>query len=689
MGLITRMLAPEQRKAAWDDYWYTPVGGVATNAGVRVDTDQAMRCAAVFACVRILSESIGSVPCKLYRQLPEGGKEVARDHPMHRLVHQEPSPQMTPLTFFETVMAHLATRGNAYCVMERDRLGRQVKSLEMLSPMSVEAKLRKDGDLEYHVKAENGKTEVYQRDQMLHIPAFAWDGLRGLAPIEYMRESVGLALAAEEFGARYFSQGTHTGAVVTVPDGVTRDQEQATKFREDLDRAHQGLGKSHRAIVLPFGTTYQPISIAMNDAQFLETRRFQKADIASIFRVPLHLIQEHEKSTSWGTGIYQMTLGFVQYTLRPWAVRIEQALNQQLLSEAEREVYFFEFNLDALLRGDLDAQAQWFAQAIQYGIMSRNEVREILNRNPVEGGDVYLTPLNLGVPGAGPVPMAPSAQPAPPAGDAEPQRAACDCGHEHRVPGSPKDAEKRTNRPSIQRSYIRVIRDAMERVMRRERNDIIQGAGKVLRNRGVGDLERFIDEFYAGHQEFTREQITPAFTALAEAVGSAAMREVNQTWEWSPELQEWLAAYIRAFAERHSLRSRQQLLDLIAATVAEDGDVLEALSVRFDEWESGVADSAATRAEKIAAENATRLGEGFSREAFFAAGVVSLVWVATGSDTCPYCQGLDGRVVGREGSFLSAGEAFAPGGAEPLVPSTNVMHPPAHAGCDCLIIPGV
>jgi hypothetical protein len=251
------------------------------------------------------------------------------------------------------------------------------------------------------------------------------------------------------------------------------------------------------------------------------------------------------------------------------------------------------------------------------------------------------------------------------------------------------DAEKRTNRPAIQRSYARVIRDAMERVIRRERNDILQGAGKVMRKRGVGDLNRFIEEFYTGHQEFTREQITPAFTALAEAVGASALREINQQWQWTPELEEWLDDYIRAFAQRHSLRSQQQLLDLIAATVDEEGDVLEALTVRFDEWENGVDDLAASRPEKIAAENSVRLGQGFAREAFFAAGVLSLVWVATGSETCPYCQALDGRTVGREAVFLVAGEDFAPGGAEPLNPGSDVRHPPAHAGCDCLLIPGV
>ena len=686
MGLLSRVLAPERRTySADDDFWYTAAGGTQTAAGVQVSTDKAMRCATVFACVRILSESIGSVPCKLYRRLDNGGKELAIDHPLYSLVHDAPNADMSAMTFFETAMAHLTTQGNAYCPKTVNRKG-AVVGLDLLSPMRVEIDRAKNGRPIYKVRNDDGQPAVFTDEEMVHIPGLAWDGLRGLSPIEYMRESIGLALATEEFGARYFSNGTNAGAILTLPDGMRQDNEQTKKFIEDFKRSYAGLGKSHNFLAVPAGMTYSNIGVPPDQAQFLETRRYQKADIASIFRVPLHLIQEHEKSTSWGTGIYQMTLGFVQYTLRPWAVRIEQALNRQLLGDSERGRYFFEFNLDALLRGDLDKQGAYFMTAIQNGWLSRNEVREIINKNPVDGGDEYLVPMNMTIAGAEPPPAAPPAPAQEP-----PQRSACDCGHDH-APALPREAreiEKRSNRPAVERSYIRVIRDAMQRVIRRERNDILQSAGKLLRSRGTGDLERFIEEFYTGHQEFTLEQITPAFTALAEAVGASALREINQEWDWTPELQDWLEGYIRSFVARHSARSRQQLLDLIAAAIAEGEDVLEALTVRFDEWDTGVAAGSANRAEKIAAENSVRLGEGFAREAFFAAGVTSLIWVAVGSETCPYCRELDGRVVGREGSFLAGGEAFAPGGADPLVPSFNVMHPPAHAGCDCFVVPGV
>jgi hypothetical protein len=464
-----------------------------------------------------------------------------------------------------------------------------------------------------------------------------------------------------------------------MPEGVNMDDEQTRKHVEDLARAYGGLGKSHKLIAVPGGSSFSRVGIPPNEAQFLETRRFQKADIASLFRVPLHMIQETEKNTSWGSGIYSMTLNFVTFTLRPWAARIEQALDRQLLSDAERETYFFEFNLDAILRGDLSSQSDYFTAAIQNGWLSRNEVRDIINRNPVDGGDEYLTPMNMTVAGD-----------APPPAESEPEpddRGACGCGHEHRAPAP---AEMRaSSRPSIANSYQRVIVDAMDRVLLRESNDITTMADRLLNKKSVTDFTGWLENYYTEHQEFTREQITPAFTALAEAVGAEAMREIGELWEWSDELETWLADYIDAFANRHSNRSRQQLLDLIAATVADEGDVLDAMTVRFDEWSTGRVDGALTRSEKIAAENTTRLGQGFAREAFFAAGVAALVWVATGSETCPYCQSLDGRSVGSTGAFLLAGEDFAPGGAEPLSPSNDVFHPPCHGGCDCMLIPSL
>ena len=509
----------------------------------------------------------------------------------------------------------------------------------------------------------------------------AWDGVSGMSPISYARETIGLAVAAEEFGARLFSHGLNPGSIFTLPEGVRLDQEQTTKFIEDLIEKHAGLGRSHSGLVLPAGMGVDKVGISPEDSQFLETRKFQKAEIASIFRVPLHLIQEHEKSTTWGTGIEHINLGFVQYTLRPWLVRIEQTLNRKLLHGVDRQRYYFEFLVDAMLRGDQQARAEYYTAAIQNGWMSRNEVRQLENRNPVEGGDDFLVPMNMSVAGEPP--------PEPPADEPDEQKSDCGCGHEHRAEPDP---ELDHPRMSIQRSYRRVIRDAMARVIRREKNDILRAAEKQARRAVRGEkrsdaIEAFIEEFYRDHEEFTREQIRPAFTALAEAIGGAAMREIQREWEWSGELETWVEEYIVAFANRHSNQSRGQLLMLLNE-LDEGASIPDALSQRFEEWETGL-DGGLSRDDKIAARESVRLGEGFARAAFFAAGVASLVWVATGSETCPYCRSLNGRRVSNGQMFLTAGQDFQPNGAtEPLRPRSDIGHPPAHAGCDCILIPG-
>ena len=364
-------------------------------------------------------------------------------------------------------------------------------------------------------------------------------------------------------------------------------------------------------------------------------------------------------------------------------------LNLKLLAGTDRERYYFEFLPEALLRGDMKSSSEYFQIMLQNKVMTPNEVREKINMNPVEWGDEPVAPENLyGKSQDEPVNDTP----------VDETKAACECGQEHRA--EPSDDFLDHPRLSIQRSYRRVIRDAMSRVIRREKQDIMRGAEKHLRKaRGKGEtrttetLADFIAEFYSRHEEFTREAITPAFTALAEAIGAESMRELGKTWEWNDELDAWMVAYIEAFANRHSNQSRGQLLQMLDEVEAEAGDILDtedvisALGQRFEEWEVGL-EGALPRDAKIAAREATRLGQGFAAATFFAAGVGSLIWRATGSETCPYCQALNGRSVGPSQSFLTAGEDFAPGGAEPLRPRSNISHPPCHAGCDCILIPG-
>jgi hypothetical protein len=339
------------------------------------------------------------------------------------------------------------------------------------------------------------------------------------------------------------------------------------------------------------------------------------------------------------------------------------------------------------MRGDQKSRGEFYSMLLQNQVMTPNEVRAKENMNPRDGGDEVIKQENI---------FGKSQN--PPAKETDPEeKSECTCGHEHRAEPDPDLDHPRM---SIQRSYRRVIRDAI----RRERNDILAGVKKMVRKnltkgekrntkRGIGGVSDFIAEFYADHEEFTREAITPAFTALAEAIGAEAMREIEQSWEWNDELEAWLEDYVNAFANRHSNQSRGQLLQLLDELEAEEGVdvdesvILAGLGERFTEWEDGL-DGARPRDDKIGWRESVRLGQGFSAAAFFAAGIAALVWRNTGSETCPYCTAMNGRSVGPSDFFLAAGAAFAPGDSKPLNPRSNIGHPPLHSGCDCVIVPG-
>jgi len=686
MGILDRVF--EIRANSGSDFWYTPIGeSIKSVAGVEVSNDTALRCAAVMACVKVLSESVGSLPIHLYER-QDRGRERATEHWAYNLMHRQTGPRTPASSWLETAMFHMALTGNHYSVIEWLN-GPGVGQLFPLNPDRVEIEDTGRG-LRYKYQDSDGKEYYYAEAQMLHIPAFSWDGISGISPIGYARETIGSAVATEEFGARFYSNGTNMGTVYTLPEGVKLNQEQTDKLVEDLRAKNAGLGSAHSAVVLPQGIKASKVSIPPNDAQFIETRKLNKAEIASIFRVPLHMIQEHEKNTSWGTGIESMSLGFVKFTLRPWLTRIEQMLNLKLLAGSDLDRFYFEFLPEDLLRGDMKASGEHFQIMLQNKVMTPNEVREKMNMNPVEWGDEPVAPENL---------YGSQGEPPDENGEGE-EKSACSCGGEHRAEPDP---ELDHPRMSIQRSYRRVIRDAMARVIRRERNDIMAFAEKTQRKRATkgrkrnekrdtGELSTFIAEFYGAHEEFTREAIRPAFTALAEAIGAAAMRELEREWQWDDDLETWLEDYIAAFANRHSNQSRGQLLELLdeleqQGTDVDEAVVVDGLKQRFEEWEIGLGD-AIPRDSKISAREATRLGNGFAAATFFVAGVTALVWRATGSETCPYCRSLSGRTVSSGQSFVGAGEDFAPGGAEPLRPRSNISHPPLHSGCDCLIVPG-
>ena len=363
-----------------------------SSTGLRVTSDTAMEDSAVTACVRLIAESIASLPLIYYLRDDKGGKERARDQALYELLRYAPNRSQTPVEFWELMVAHVLLRGNSYAKIVSS--GRQaVEELLPMHPDRVFVFRAPDGRRAYQYTTDSGKQEVYLQDEIFHVPGLSFDGLSGINPIRYHRETVGLSLAAKEFGARTFGQGAHFGGVYEHPTVLSDNAYDRLKKSIDQTSGLSGVAKTR---ILEEGMKFNKISMTSEDAQYLESRRFSRSEIASIFRVPPHMIGETDKSTSWGTGIEQQTIGFIVFTLIPWLTRIEQACSRDLISAPDRKRgYFAEFLLNGLMRGDSAARSAYFKSRWEVGTLSQNDIRRLENENPIEGGDTYFVPLNF------------------------------------------------------------------------------------------------------------------------------------------------------------------------------------------------------------------------------------------------------------------------------------------------------
>ena len=369
-----------------------------STSGKRVNERSAMQMTAVYSCVRILSEAVASLPLHFYKYGENGSKVKAVDHPLYMLLHDEPNPEMTSFVFRETLMTHLLLWGNAYAQIIRNGKG-EIIALYPLMPDRMKVDRDEHGRLyyEYQVSSDDaptnkGATVKLTPDEVMHIPGLGFDGLVGYSPIAMAKNAIGLAIAAEEYGSKFYANGAAPSGVLEHP-GTLKDP---SKVRDSWSQTFGGSANSHKVAVLEEGMKYTPISISPNEAQFLETRKFQIDEIARIFRVPPHMVGDLEKSSF--SNIEQQSLEFVKYTLDPWVSRWEQNMARSLLTAEEKQNYFIKFNVDGLLRGDYQSRMNGYATARQNGWMSANDIRELenLDRIPAElGGDLYLINGNM------------------------------------------------------------------------------------------------------------------------------------------------------------------------------------------------------------------------------------------------------------------------------------------------------
>jgi len=493
---------------------------------------------------------------------------------------------------------------------------------------------------------DNGTDKIYAPEEILHIPGLGFDGLEGKSVIRMAREAIGLGLAVEEFGSRFFSNGAHPSGIVEYPEGLKDDARK--RLKEDLKNKFGGLGKSHNLMVFEHGMQYHQVSVPPDDAQFLESRKFQVHEIARIYRVPLYLLAELEHGASYNS-VEMQSIDFVIHTVRPWLVRIEQVLNDKLISSKNNKNYI-EFVVEGLLRGDSKSRAEFYNKMFQVGAMSPNDIREKENMNPTKGGDQRFVPLNF-------IPLEAS-NPKLDDGNAKSRTI------EYRELRARRSASKRVN---IRGRYKRLVKNAAETLINKEVKAIRELIKKELRSEG-----NFKDEIVKFYEQFPEEvikELEPVLNSLAESIAEEASDEINLE-EYS--VQDFIKKYMENLGGSHTSYSQAQILALVNESIEKDTDAVELVEERMDEWEE-------KRPDKIAEREAVKLEGAITRTIFAAGGITKLIWVAN-SDACPICSEMDGKIVGIEESFMEPKDSigdFSPGG--------SITHPPLHEGCSCSI----
>lgn len=393
MGLLRRL---ETRGTVQYAHPRDPVlaawfGGNLSSAGVAVTPQTAMTLTAVYGCVRILSETMAQIPIHVFKRLDGGAKERFFDHPLYEVLHFSPNNRQTSFEYREMMTGHATLRGCGYSEIVQTNGGKL--ELIPLHPDRIMPFEAPDYRIAYKYQPLNGASRIILEDEMLKLPGLTFDGVRHESPITQHMNSIGLGLAMQEHGARLFGNNAVPKGGLKVPQGLS---EQAVKeLRESWNRRHQGPANAGQIAIFDNGLEWQDIGLNNTDAQYLENRRFQTEEIARIFRVPLILLQETTKATSWGTGIEQFMISFIIYTMMPWVKRWEERLNKSLLTEQERKTLFIAFDLKGFMRGDQKSRALFYKTLHSLGALSANDILRAEDMNPIPDGDRYFIPLNL------------------------------------------------------------------------------------------------------------------------------------------------------------------------------------------------------------------------------------------------------------------------------------------------------
>ncbi len=633
-----------------------------SSSGVSVTHDKAMGITAFWAGIRLISQTIAGLPCQVYERKGKES-ELAEKHPVHKLLYTRPNPMMTPFTFKEIRTGHCLSWGNSYAEIEYDRGSRPI-ALWPLLPDRTEPEII-DGKKIYWTIV-NGTKVWLDADRVLHVPGLGFDGIKGYNVIKIHRESLGLTIASNRYGAKFFENSGKPSGVIRHPGNPDTDERR--ELREEWNQMHTGLTNAQRTAVLWGNMEWQAISVPPEEAQFLQTREMQIEEVARILNINPILLQHYTKSTTWGSGIAQFLTAYGKFTITPWLEREEDVLDWDLFSEEDRARFYTKYNINALLRGDAESQAKVLEIKRRNGVISADEWRELDEENPLPDGQgkEYFMPLN----------MAPVSQMM----EREPDSLTAPQRMKNLRQGRSAVMRKR-----LRDAHIKAFEDGARRYVKRDVGALTRAINKAFAenasslNRGSGDpavsLNRWIEEFYPTQERYIMQTMLPLVMALAGIVAAEAAEEVNAEPE---NIDAFANSYTENLARREAGSSRGQILALIDEVGEEE--LQDALTARAAEWEE-------KRPNKVAMDEVVRVASGAARFAWTAAGMSYLVWRAN-PDACPLCQEMDGRRVGIKEYFLAPGESVTsddrPGG---IVAEQNLGGPPLHQGCQCDIVP--
>lgn len=355
-----------------------------TSSGINITESVALGIPAVYACVRVLAESISSLPLITYERHPNGDKERAQGFSLYPLLHDQPNPIMTSLELRELLMGYLCLRGNAYCLIERD--AGEVVALWPLHPDRVTVEV--DGRELLYTYQNDGQEKKYRMSDVLHIRGLSSDGVIGYSPLALLRDSFGHAKAISDYSANYFKNDASPGGILSTPNAL--NAQSAANLREAWTKGYQGSGNKHKVAVLDNDLKWQSVGVSPQDSQLIESQKFSVVEIARVFRVPLNLVMDYERSTY--SNVTEQNRSFLTHTLAPWLERIEQAIHKSLLTESEKKQYYVEHLTQNFLKANTKERFEAYKIARDAGFLSVNEIRQLENMNSVEGGDVFQAP---------------------------------------------------------------------------------------------------------------------------------------------------------------------------------------------------------------------------------------------------------------------------------------------------------